>query len=88
VLPTGAIGALDEAQLRAVLAHERAHLSGRHQLLVTMASALGDAFPGVPTFRVACEQVARLAELRADVAASTAAHRLSYAGTLRYLGVL
>jgi Zn-dependent protease with chaperone function len=86
VLTTGAIGALDEGQLRAVLAHERAHLRGRHHLLVTLAGALGEAFPRVPAFRTAREQVTRLAELRADDAASAAAHRLTAAGALLNMG--
>jgi hypothetical protein len=82
VLTTGALGALDDSQLRAVLAHERAHLRGRHHLLVTLAGALSAAFPRVPAFRIACEHVARLAELRADDAASAAAPRLAVAGAL------
>ncbi len=86
VVTTGAIDALDEGQLRAVLAHERAHLRGRHHLLVTLAGALHAAFPRVPAFRIACEQVARLAELRADDAASAAAHRLAVAGALLSMG--
>ncbi len=86
VLTTGAIDALDEGQLRAVLAHERAHLRGRHHLLVTLAGALNAAFPRVPAFRIACQQVTRLAELSADDAASAAAHRLSVAGALLSLG--
>jgi len=86
VITTGALGALDEGQLRAVLAHERAHLRGRHHLLVTLAGAMHAAFPRVPAFRIAREQVARLAELRADDAASAAAHRLAVAGALLNLG--
>jgi len=86
VLTTGAMDALDEGQLRAVLAHERAHLNGRHHLLVTLAGALCAAFPRVPGFRIASEQVARLAELSADDAASSAAHRLAVAGALLSLG--
>ncbi len=86
VVTTGAIGALDDGQLRAVLAHERAHLRGRHHLLVNLAGALHAAFPRVPAFRIAREEVARLAELRADDAASAAAHRLAVAGALLNLG--
>jgi Zn-dependent protease with chaperone function len=86
VLTTSAIGALGEDQLRAVLAHERAHLRGRHHLLVTLAGALDAAFPRVAAFRIAREQVARLAELSADDTASTAAHRLAVAEALLNLG--
>jgi Zn-dependent protease with chaperone function len=86
VLTTGALGALDQGQLRAVLAHERAHLRGRHHLLVTLAGALHAAFPRVLAFRLASTQVARLVELRADDAASAAAHRLAVAGALLSIG--
>jgi len=86
VVTTGAMDTLDDGQLRAVLAHERAHLRGRHHLLVTFAGALCAAFPRVPGFRIASEQVARLAELSADDAASAAAHRLAIAGALLSLG--
>jgi hypothetical protein len=40
----------------------------------------------VPAFRTASEQIARLAELSADDAASAAAHRLCVAGALLNLG--
>ncbi len=86
VVTTGAIGALDDGQLRAVLAHERAHLRGRHHLLVALTGALSAGFPRVAAFRVAGEQVARLAELSADDAACAAAHRLCVAGALLNLG--
>ena len=86
VLSTAAVDALDAGQLRAVLAHERAHLRGRHHLLVTLSGALNAAFPRVPAFRAAWEQVTRLAEFRADDAASAVAHRLAVAGALLNLG--
>lgn len=50
VLTTGALAVLDEPQLLAVLAHEHAHLAGRHHLLVTLGKAARAAFPGVPLF--------------------------------------
>lgn len=86
VLTTGAIDALDASQMDAVIAHERAHLRGRHHLLVTVAGALVTAFPRVPAFRTAHEQVTRLVELRADDVASAAAHRLAVAAALLRLG--
>jgi beta-lactamase regulating signal transducer with metallopeptidase domain len=82
VLTTGAVAALDGAQLAAVLAHERAHQRGRHHLLVALARSLAAAFPRVPAFRLAHEQVARLAELLADDAAAAAAPRLTIAEAL------
>ena len=39
VLTSAAIEALDEAELAAVMAHERTHQRGRHHLLVLIASA-------------------------------------------------
>ncbi|MFC4852698.1 M56 family metallopeptidase [Actinophytocola glycyrrhizae] len=53
----------------AVVAHERAHLSGRHHLLVATADALHNALPFVPLFRRAPQAIRELVELAADVAA-------------------
>ena len=86
VLTTAAIAALDQPQLAAVLAHERAHQRGRHHLLVSLAGSLAVAFPRVPAFRHGHEQVARLTELLADDAAATASHRLTLAGALLTVG--
>ena len=66
VLTTGALAVLDPAQLLAVLAHEHAHLAGRHHLLVTLGKAMRSGFPAVPLFARGAEEVARLAEMRAD----------------------
>ncbi|MHB1873745.1 MAG: M56 family metallopeptidase [Streptosporangiaceae bacterium] len=82
VLTTAAVEALDEAQLTAVLAHERAHQRGRHHLLVALAWTLAVAFPRVRAFRQGQEEVARLVELLADDAAAAASPRLTVAGAL------
>ena len=66
VVTTGALQALDSAQLDAVLAHERAHLAGRHHRLVAMATIARQVLPFLPLMRDADEQVTRLAELHAD----------------------
>jgi Zn-dependent protease with chaperone function len=66
VLTTGALAVLELAQLLAVLAHERAHLAGRHHLLITLGRAMRAGRPGVPLFTRGAEEVARLAEMRAD----------------------
>jgi Zn-dependent protease with chaperone function len=66
VLTTGALQALDPAQLEAVLAHERAHLAGHHHQLVTMARIARQVLPFMPLMRDADAQVARLAEMHAD----------------------
>jgi Zn-dependent protease with chaperone function len=66
VLTTGALAVLDQPQLLAVLAHEHAHLAGRHHLLVTLGKAARAGFPGVPLFVRGADEIARLAEMRAD----------------------
>lgn len=63
VLTTGALSVLRTEELAAVLAHERAHLAGRHHLLTGLMAGL---LPIVPLFRAGAAEVARLAELRAD----------------------
>jgi len=66
VLTSGALDVLDSAQLTAVLAHERAHLAGRHHLLIALTRALAASFPAVPLFTRGPAEVARLAEMCAD----------------------
>jgi Zn-dependent protease with chaperone function len=66
VLTSGAIAALDDRKLAAVLAHERAHLRGHHHLVVAATKVLRSAFPFVPAFRWAHDEVGRLVELVAD----------------------
>jgi Zn-dependent protease with chaperone function len=70
VLTTGALAVLDPGQLTAVLAHERAHLAGRHHLLLAVTRSLAAAAPVVPLFACGTAEVARLAEMRADDVAS------------------
>ena len=69
VVTTGALAVLEPAQLTAVLAHERAHLAGRHHLLLAVTRALAAIAPFVPLFARGAAEVARLAEMRADDAA-------------------
>jgi Zn-dependent protease with chaperone function len=70
VLTTGALAVLDPEQLAAVLAHERAHLAGRHHLLLAATRSLAAVAPFVPLFTRGTAEVARLAEMRADDAAA------------------
>ena len=72
ILTTGAVQALDPGQLDAVLAHERAHLTGRHHRLLAVARIGRQVLPFLPLMRDAEEQVARLVELHADDAATRA----------------
>lgn len=53
----------------AVLAHERAHLRGRHHLLITIINAASRTLPFVPLFREAPAALRELVELAADVEA-------------------
>jgi beta-lactamase regulating signal transducer with metallopeptidase domain len=70
VLTSGALALLDPPQLAAVLAHERAHLAGRHHLLAALTRGLAAVFPAVPLFTQGPENVTRLAEMCADDAAA------------------
>jgi len=75
VVTSGALAVLDEPQLAAVLAHERAHLAGHHHLLATVTRGLAAAFPGVPLFIRGRDEAARLSEMAADDTAARSAGR-------------
>lgn len=82
VVTTGALAALENDQLAAVLAHERAHLRGRHDLVLAAAGALHRAFPRVPVFREAHRELPRLVEMLADDVAARGNDRLTIATAL------
>ncbi|QNI07748.1 M56 family metallopeptidase [Mycobacterium kubicae] len=69
VVTSAALAALDTRELAAVLAHERAHLTGRHSLLVTTLHSLAAALPKLGLIRQGATQVSRLLEMCADDAA-------------------
>jgi len=75
VVTSGALAVLDPPQLRAVLAHENAHLAHRHHTLATVTRGLAAAFPGVPLFTRGAAEVARLAEMSADDTAARTSGR-------------
>jgi Zn-dependent protease with chaperone function len=75
VVTSAALAMLAPSQLGAVLAHERAHLSGRHHLLTGLTRCLAAVFPAVPLFRRGSSEVSRLAEMCADDAAARRAGR-------------
>ena len=66
VVSVGALERLDESELRAVLAHEQAHLRARHDLVLEAFTALHQAFPRWVRSEVALEQARTLVELLAD----------------------
>ena len=70
VMTTGALQALDPGQVDAVLAHERAHLACHHHRFLAIARIGRQVFPFIPLMRDAAGQVARLAEMHADDAAT------------------
>lgn len=61
---------LNRQAIEAVFAHERAHLAGRHHLLVAITNALRAAVPFLPLFRQAPQAISQLVELAADVTAA------------------
>jgi Zn-dependent protease with chaperone function len=66
VVTTAALDVLDDDQLAAVLAHERAHLSGRHAALSAVLRAVATTLPGLRLFTVGAAEIARLLEMCAD----------------------
>ncbi|HEY8457015.1 MAG TPA: M56 family metallopeptidase [Actinopolymorphaceae bacterium] len=69
VLSDGTLDHLDRAELEAVLAHERAHLRARHDLVVEAFTALCEAFPRLVRSRTTLQQTRLLIEMLADDAA-------------------
>jgi Zn-dependent protease with chaperone function len=82
ILTTGAVQVLGPAQLDAVLAPERAHLTSHHHRLVAMARIGRQVLPFLPLMQDAEAQVARLAEMHADDAATQARDPRSLATAL------
>ncbi|MEU0170307.1 M56 family metallopeptidase [Streptomyces iakyrus] len=66
VVSSGALEVLTEEQLAAVLEHERAHIAGRHHLLVAAAGAASVIFRGLPIARLVGTDVPLLLEMAAD----------------------
>jgi Zn-dependent protease with chaperone function len=72
VVTTAAIATLEDDQLAAVLAHEQAHLRGRHHQLLMLLRAVAAGLPRLPLLAAGPDAVARLLEMCAD---DTAARR-------------
>ncbi|KRF06714.1 hypothetical protein ASG88_19615 [Nocardioides sp. Soil777] len=86
VVTSAALVALTPAELASVLAHERGHLRARHDLALTVSSALARAFAGVAVFRTAHHQIGMLAEMQADDSAQNRLSRRAMATALVTLG--
>jgi Zn-dependent protease with chaperone function len=85
VVSSGALDQLENSQLQAVLAHERAHLHHRHHLLLTTVDALAAALAWLPTFRDARRSLPLLLEMTADEVAARSWGRDAVAAALRKL---
>ncbi|MFJ6793248.1 M56 family metallopeptidase [Streptomyces sp. NPDC091268] len=66
VVTTGAMDILSTDQLRAALRHERAHIAGRHHVVIGAVDAFRRVFRGLPLARQAGSQVPLLLEMTAD----------------------
>jgi Zn-dependent protease with chaperone function len=69
IISQGALNQLNPASLRAVLAHERAHLAGRHHLLLQLSAAIAQSFARCAAARELPARVIELTEMAADCAA-------------------
>jgi len=88
VVTTAAVGALDERQLHAVVAHERAHLSGHHAHIVATLRSLAAALPRITLITEGADQVSQLLEMCADdVAARRHGRGALLSGLLALSGV-
>ncbi|MEJ2865472.1 M56 family metallopeptidase [Actinomycetospora flava] len=87
VVVTGAaLDTLDPEELRAVLAHEQAHLDARHDLVREGFVALHQAFPVLARSRQARDAVGMLLEMLADDAARARCSDTAMAGALEAFG--
>jgi beta-lactamase regulating signal transducer with metallopeptidase domain len=66
VVSRGALRSLSEGQLRQVLAHERAHISARHDLILLVADTFVAVLGGRLGSRRAKNRLAELVEMHAD----------------------
>jgi len=69
VVTSSALATLDKSELGAVLAHERAHLNGRHTHITAVLRSLAVVFAIVPLMTEGSAEVSRLLEMCADDAA-------------------
>jgi hypothetical protein len=88
VVSVGALDLLRPAELAAVLAHERAHLRERHDLVVLPFTALRRAFGWSRTCAEAHQSVALLIEMLADDRALRARSARALAGALARFGTV
>ena len=66
VLSRGTLAELSEAEVTAILSHERSHLRARHDLVLEAFTAVNEAFPRIVRSKSALGSVQLLVELLAD----------------------
>lgn len=87
VVTTAAVRRLTVPQLNAVLAHEDAHIAGRHHQVLMVLRALAATLPRLPLFRRGVAAVGDLLEMCADdTAARRHSSRALVAGMLELAG--
>lgn len=86
VVTSAAVAVLDAEQLLAVVAHEQAHLRGRHDLVLFASEVAYAAVPWLPVFRSARQETAGLVEMLADDRAARQVGALPLAAALVGLG--
>jgi Zn-dependent protease with chaperone function len=82
VVSEGALSTLTDAEVTAILSHERAHLRARHDLVLEAFTAVHAAFPRIVRSANALRAVQLLVELLADDAAVRATGRTPLARAL------
>lgn len=88
VVTSGLAAALSRSELRAVLEHERAHLTGRHDLLLRLARLNRACLPALFGARAFDQAVHLLVELVADDAAARVCGAATLAAALRRSALL
>lgn len=83
VVTSGLASALSRGELRAVLEHERAHLTGRHDLLLRLARVNRACLPALFGARAFDQAVHLLVELAADDAAARVCGSATLAAALQ-----
>ncbi|MFC7245291.1 M56 family metallopeptidase [Catellatospora aurea] len=87
VVTTAAQQTLSGEQMRAALAHERAHVAGHHHVALMLAFGLARAVPWLPLFALAGRHVGLLLEMSADDDAARRHGRTAVAGALAALSL-
>jgi beta-lactamase regulating signal transducer with metallopeptidase domain len=82
VVTSAALATLTERELAAILAHERAHIDGRHPQIVALVRGLAATFPSLTLMTEGAQQVSQLLEMHADDAAVERHGRTSLLGGL------